>query len=669
MTIQKVCGNCKKFPRIRDSVLRPSDHCQWVEDFEYKDNLVIKQKIALLLETRLDKQEERYFSLYLTKKEPLCWWLDNDEGATIISEKSLKRDWHKSSAQINELTRCISNIMVEKLNPNYYENINPQVIRQIVYSSVIELANQVAGRESVVDKEQIQNKDSGNANHTEKTRADIEVVKTIDLGSVKYELLDPKHVQELIFSYHLCEDFALQPVFYPAIVKREAGGKTKRYVEEEKICPFVLFSDSNGKREMYPIDTTICVNGRKYKIKAEPEQLPTMPSAEMVQDFLKGKRVDGKKLWQDVKNYISTYIDFTDSKTYVYYTAFLMATYFYYVYNAFPYNHFHGEHNSGKSQAQRIGFRLAFHGEYVKKITSSQIFRTIESTGCSFFIEEAEHLWSRDVEPELQQVLNAGYQKDGVARITDKNTLRSLRFNVYGPKSFSSIREMHPTLRTRTVQNLMLRTLTNKGDLSFDDELARKIRDELYILRLQEGTYFAKAAKNSNHFEDLRLSNRDRELFIPLLQVTEKYASEEELEQLKQYIKEKIEEEKTEYIDSDSAIVYRVVKEMLGEESQKWLLVTDVRTEVIKTDPHAYRSKVIDVDGHEIEEFRILESSATARRFTAQRVGYIMKNMGLKRKRYTRRGIERFVTLKKLKDLESRYIEYADEESEKREHF
>lgn len=494
---------------------------------------------------------------------------------------------------------------------------------------------------------------NGNTDPLSRMKNRDRVIKRIEEGPVTYELLHPDYAVEEIFSYHISEDFVLQPVFCPTIVKIKKG---KTSVEEETTKPFVLFS--NGKEHgIYPADSIISVNGKRYKIKTEPEMLPTMPTPGMVMQFLNGKKVDGKKIWQDVKKYISTYVDFIKPETYTYYTAYLMATHFYSAYNAFPYNHFHGEHNSGKSQAQRVGYRLAFHGEYVKKITSSQIFRTVEATGCSFFIEEAEHLWSADTDPELQQILNAGYQKDGVARITDKNTHRSLRFNVYSPKSFSSIGEIYPVLRSRTVQNLMLRTKTDKGDKDFDEKLAAGIRDDLYLLRLQDGTMFAENAKHGV-FEDLHLTNRDRELYFPLLQVTERYAAKEELEELKGYIRDCIENEKTEYVDSNAAMVYMVLRDMINED-EVWVLVTDVRENIVRTDPHAYRLKIVDRDGHESEEFRILESSSTARRFSTQRIGYIMKNMGFIKKKYTRLGVKRLVTLKRLLDLESRYMEYG----------
>lgn len=202
----------------------------------------------------------------------------------------------------------------------------------------------------------------------------------------------------------------------------------------------------------------------------------------------------------------------------------------------------------------------------------------------------------------------------------------------------------------------MKRTTNNKfGEEDFDENMARDRRNKLYLLRLNCGTNVYENSLNFhkfNVFKDLNLKSRERQLFKPLLIITGLFAPIEEIDILKDFVKNYLEENRFEYEETDEAVVLRALHSIMDcLNKQKRIVGNDVfianyelREKIIMADPEAYR---YDNDGN----FHIIQTSATARKYTTQKIGYVLKRLGFKKiERDSDGKIGRRFTMEKVED-------------------
>jgi hypothetical protein len=478
------------------------------------------------------------------------------------------------------------------------------------------------------------------------------VIKTIECGGTTYEILNPNYALNRVLSYHVDDNFVLQPVFFSA---NKITIKNNKKSTSEVFEPFLLFNDGTTKT-VFQIDIIFECNGKRNKIKKIPEDLDSMFTHAGAMRFLDGETVNGEDIWNDVKEYWDTYADFDQPDKLILLTAYTIGTFFYYCYNAFPYLKLGGIKGSGKTQCGEIGKRLSFHGELDSKITTSSIYR-IESSGMTLWYDEAESLNNSKNDPDLISALNSGYKKGSKYRLRNKDTHAPETYEAYCPKAFMCINELHNVLQSRCIEVIMLRTVTDKGDLKFDEATAQEIRDDLYLLRLQDSCEVFKNTNNNESLKDIKLSNRNRELFKPLLDITLRYGSESELTELKKWILNYLTTQSNDEIDSNEAEVYSALRKIFLENQKidnneiQYILISDIRTEILMRYPETYNNN----------KGMIRESSMFAKRLSSQRIGYLLKNMGFKEKKHLGSGISRKITLNQINDLKRRYSEFGGE--------
>ncbi len=497
-----------------------------------------------------------------------------------------------------------------------------------------------------------------------------EVITTITKGNLTVELLDPDSAWSEIKCFEITEEFVLQPIYHPIRGTREVTDKKTGETEIktfETMSVLLLCCDINGKREVkYPYtgrfsDSTIYINDSKYKIPSEPFYLKSLPSTKLPSRFLKGESVDGKEVWKQFKQYRETYLDVgEDKRKYIIQTAWDLGTHFHMVFNAYPYQDFFGFRGSGKNRAHEISNELCFHAQMIATPRGiSSIFRSIDAMGSTWLKNEAETLMGKNRDNDLYELCLEGYKKGSAISLTsDKGKDKSrppIFFDVYSPKSFASDKNIYGSFGTRMIKYLQQKTSGKQGNVELDKETAREIRDNAYLLRLQDGCKIAEKSKITieellDGYE-LKLVSRDREVFTPLLMITKEYGSEQEYDDIIAFIEDYLEAQKQEAIDQPIAIVLRALYQICLEEQELkpgdnefWIGIQNVRRKIIFDDSEAWR--ITKIGG--FEEKEIIKTSETAKYYTERKIGAILTDLGFEQKRRSGGKFQRRISIKKI---------------------
>ncbi len=496
-----------------------------------------------------------------------------------------------------------------------------------------------------------------------------EIITTLNEGNVTVELLNPEFAWTEIKCYEMNEDFVLQPIYYPVRIKsyerNRKGSLEAKLYEEMKIILLHIDKDNNRK-VIYPYsgafsNSTFVINDSKYQILSEPFHLKSLPGLNILQRFLNGEKVDGKKIWRDFKEYRGTYLDVgEDKRKLIIETAWDLGSHFHMVFNAFPYHDFYGFRGSGKNRSHEISKELCFHAQMIATTRSiSSVFRSIDAMGSTWLKNEAETLRGKNKNEDLLELCLEGYKKGSSIPLTSdvgKDKSRpQLYFDVYSPKSFTSDKNIYGAFGTRMIKYLQQQTSGIQGKLELDKEKGAKIRDDAYLLRLQDGREISKLAKTSIDEllkgYDLDLVSRDREIFFPLLIITREYGSKQEFEDLISFIKDYLEQLRQENIDKPIAVVLRAIygicyeKQKIDESKHEfWIHLHDIRKKIIFNDPEAWR--LIEKQGQGYEDKEIIKTSETAKSYTERRIGSILVDLGFESKRQIKGQYQRKIDIK-----------------------
>lgn len=214
--------------------------------------------------------------------------------------------------------------------------------------------------------------------------------------------------------------------------------------------------------------------------------------AASIQAFLDGKasQVDPWQVYQEVRSKFDRYVDF-DNAAYgpAVCAVYTVASYFYFLFEYFPYLKFGGEKGSGKTKTGTIFAALAFNGQIFANASRAVIYRTSQDTRGTMVIDEGESLaYKSEEQAAYMQVLNSGWQRNGYAILSDKETLRPTKWSTYCPKVVCSIGGLEDVLGDRAFEIILLKTF-NREKANLEVSLASKewqpVRDMEYLCLLQ----------------------------------------------------------------------------------------------------------------------------------------------------------------------------------------
>jgi hypothetical protein len=254
-------------------------------------------------------------------------------------------------------------------------------------------------------------------------------------------------------------------------------------------------------------------------IKEPPVILKRRWSHTSIQEYLeKQVTINVQDVFQRIREQYAAYIDFPQPETYGFMSLWVLGTYFFPLFMAYPYIYFGGLKQSGKTKTLTLTSLTAFNAIFSSHMTSSSLFRLIEHARCTLLIDETEGLDHPNRREDFRSILNAGYKQGSLVYRTHKDTHIPEGFEVYSPKIIANIRGLEDVLEDRCISFTLLRTndrqIGNREINMLDNEW-QTIRDQLYLLMLttwQHVKHIYDTMQNTT-----TLSNRDWELWKPIL--------------------------------------------------------------------------------------------------------------------------------------------------------
>jgi energy-coupling factor transporter ATP-binding protein EcfA2 len=217
------------------------------------------------------------------------------------------------------------------------------------------------------------------------------------------------------------------------------------------------------------------------------------------------------------------YVHHGDDTSYVVDVLWAMGTYFYRMWNAYPYLALHGEKGAGKSTLLTWLSAVCFNAEFVVNTSEASLYRSIQAKAPTLLIDEQEGLNSskaaKETKADLMGILKSGYKSGAkVARQDMDQKERTRYFDVYSPKALAAIELFEDVLENRAILTFMNR---KPAAVQLDDDGAiitrdrgefGPLRDMLYLLLMERAGDIPKITARVQ----MDYANRMRELLRPL---------------------------------------------------------------------------------------------------------------------------------------------------------
>lgn len=210
--------------------------------------------------------------------------------------------------------------------------------------------------------------------------------------------------------------------------------------------------------------------------------------------------------------------DFQNRGQYTLYALWAMMTYVYPIFNAIPFINLMGTPGSGKSKVVAFFQQVCFNAESTNNTSPAALFHTVELNMSTILIDEAEKLTGLEKEPELRLLLNACYKKGGAVMRWNPDTKKIDRHYAYAPALIAAINSLDPTLYQRCIGHVILKTVTNKGEIVLSDNTYnwQDIRNRLYRFIFTASEEIEKIYLTET-FEGLRARNLEK--WAPILSI------------------------------------------------------------------------------------------------------------------------------------------------------
>lgn len=325
------------------------------------------------------------------------------------------------------------------------------------------------------------------------------------------------------------EDTNEEKVFHPSLdikegivvlgfrIKKEKGEDVDIFIiktsEGVTVTESLSFQD---KEEHYSID-------KKKRILSK---LSKRWGVESVNNFIEGLQgsvrsvIEGAMLYAKVKEYLKKYVELEREEDYTILTAWVIGTYFFPMFSAYPYIHIKAPKGSGKSQCLGFLNQTTFNG--VKARASLPALRdTVDSLRGTYLIDQADSL-NRNNNEEILDVLTDSYKKEGGSMRkmiqTKKGNWEAEEFEAYCPKVFASINQLPEDLRDRCIVIPLIRSSKNLPALDEGNIIWKEIRGNLYTYLITEysivsGNYLA---CGYGYKADTDMVGRKLELWLPI---------------------------------------------------------------------------------------------------------------------------------------------------------
>lgn len=227
-----------------------------------------------------------------------------------------------------------------------------------------------------------------------------------------------------------------------------------------------------------------------------------------------------KNFFEDIIASLKSFVELEKEIDYVLVAAWIIGTYFYPIFPAYPFLNPKGPKRSGKSQFLTLLSQLCFNAIKARPSTAA-LGDTVDALRGTYLIDQADSLERKGGE-DLLDILADSYKRSGGKRRIiefDKNKHRDVvEYETYGPKAFASIRELPEDLRDRCLIIPILRSQKSFYDPDDGSEMWKTMRGKLYRLLIDQyiSVYAAYILQRAEYKKNGDLLGRQLELWLPL---------------------------------------------------------------------------------------------------------------------------------------------------------
>ena len=297
----------------------------------------------------------------------------------------------------------------------------------------------------------------------------------------------------------------IEPVGIAVVYKRE--GSSLRLVD---------------RRLYYPsIQTRLQVGDRLVRLRGEsrdvrPDFIYSFPDVSTFTRVLSGEplSVSWAEVGDRVVANLRDYVVFEDGRLYDVVASYIVMTYFYDVFTAVPFLWLHGPPGSGKTRANITITYMCRRGLFVADPSDATLYRMVESLAPTLGIDESV------LTEKGKRILAAGYKKGAVVPRAEptKGGIVLKFFEATAPRVFSF--ESPPTedyLLQRCILTNMLRAKPRRFQDPQPNEF-KEVREALYYLRLTGLPQVLEARGRALQLlEDSGVWGREAEIWAPVL--------------------------------------------------------------------------------------------------------------------------------------------------------
>ena len=352
--------------------------------------------------------------------------------------------------------------------------------------------------------------------------------------------------------------------------------------------------------------------------------LETQWSSRSIKDFTEQKinsrciSLKPKEVFDEIKYTFEYFMELPENVA-EFLSLWVIGTYLFPLFNAYPYVFVWGIKRTGKSKLLTATSLMSFNSVFSANTSSSSIFRLIQQGRCSLFMDESEKLINKDRSEDIRSILLSGYKKGAKVQRTEKNpkgNFEVFSFEVYSPKMIANIHGLEDIMEDRCIKITMKRTLDKEicnRDPNENNPKWQEIRDSLYVFALQN---FELIEENYENLPNKTILNsRNWELWKPIFAIA-LFIDKKLYEKMIVFAEENVKEKDVENIT----------------ESLECVLV-QVLIEIVEENPNYYKVK-------EITEKMKAKFDDEQRWLNTIYVGRALGRLGFKEKRRVGTGVE-----------------------------
>lgn len=319
-----------------------------------------------------------------------------------------------------------------------------------------------------------------------------------------------------------------EKVFHPSLDIKDGILVLGFRIKKEKDIEADVYIIKTNETIITTEDPSFPYKEHHYSIEKKKRTLSKLSqkwSAESLNNLIKDSKesinftISGLDLYTKIQSSLRKYIELEREEDYTILSAWIIGTYFFPVFSAYPYIHIKAPKGSGKSQCLSFLNQTAFNA--VKARASLPALRdTVDSLRGTYLMDQADALHRNNMEDFLD-VLTDSYKRAGGSvrkMVQTKNNWNLEEFEAYGPKAFASINQLPEDLRDRCIVIPLIRSSKNLPALEEGDSIWKEIRNDIYTYLINDypvisGNYLACGYeyKQSNEMFGRRL-----ELWLPV---------------------------------------------------------------------------------------------------------------------------------------------------------